>query len=659
MSSKRFTPPQDHRQFRTAQVAPSSFNAADNSFEICWTTGAAVLRFDWCDGEYYDETLSVEPGAVRLDRLNDRAPFLNSHNDRDINAVIGSVVPNSIRLEGGSGYARVQLASSDDVRDVVAKIKDGHLRKVSVGYHVYVFERIERAGQRAEMRAVDWEPVEISLVAVPADPGAGIRSKGRNVPEIRNASAADDAAVVTARFVREKCRNLDLDDADTLDLIEQFTSEPHSRSEFLEAMIDRVGRRNQELSTGEGGWHPRSRQGSNNDWSRNSESAARYAASRSAPHLDNSITSMSGYSDARGGSQHPVATRMQNALYARIAGKAPNDDAREFMGASMLDLAKATLEMQGRRNLRFESSSRIWQMMSQRGGALTTSDFPIILAGALNQYLTEQYRAAPSPLLSVARAREVSDFREIKALWVDGAVQYELVAENGEYTYGRLIEGSESYRIATFGKILALTRQLLINDNLGAFSDIGGWFAREAGRKRADTLSAVLMTWPALADGVPLFHASRGNLASSGSFLSATGLDAARQAMRRQTDRDGITKLGLTPKTLVVGPKSETAAEQLLATIAAAKAGDVNAFAGKLELVVDHEINDYRWYLFADPAVAPVIEYATLRGQGDNVFIDTRVGFEVDAIETKARIDFGAGIIDYRGVYMNPGAAPS
>ena len=63
------------------------------------------------------------------------------------------------------------------------------------------------------------------------------------------------------------------------------------------------------------------------------------------------------------------------------------------------------------------------------------------------------------------------------------------------------------------------------------------------------------------------------------------------------------------------------------------------------------------WYLFASPSAIDTIEYAYLEGQ-DGVFIETRNGFDVDGVEIKARLDFGAKAIDWRGLHKNPGIAP-
>ena len=103
---------------RKAYFQPASFDPADNSVELVWTTGAAVRRRNFASGEIVEETLSLDPRHVRLDRLNKGAPLLVDH-DMRVAAIAGSVVPGSVRLGNGRGTARVMLASSPDVADAL------------------------------------------------------------------------------------------------------------------------------------------------------------------------------------------------------------------------------------------------------------------------------------------------------------------------------------------------------------------------------------------------------------------------------------------------------------------------------------------------------------------------------------------------------------
>jgi hypothetical protein len=184
---------------RDGALTPSSFNADENAVDLVFTTGATVRRakFSWDDGmQEFDEELIVSANAVRLDRLNTGAPFLDTHSSYSLSSVIGAVVPGSARIVGGQGLARVQLSRAADDAATVQKIADGIIRNVSVGYRIHGVERIEKDGQMPLVRVIDWEPMELSAVPIGADSGAGIRSADDKFPCLVTAEAPRCAPVI-------------------------------------------------------------------------------------------------------------------------------------------------------------------------------------------------------------------------------------------------------------------------------------------------------------------------------------------------------------------------------------------------------------------------------------------------------------------------------
>jgi hypothetical protein len=278
--------------------------------------------------------------------------------------------------------------------------------------------------------------------------------------------------------------------------------------------------------------------------------------------------------------------------------------------------------------------------------------------------LAAAYQVAPSGIKTVCKRATAPDFKARNVLRRGELPTLELVNEAGEFKRGTLLEGKESYSLATYGKVFGMSRQMLINDDLGAFSDIAaGWGLAAQEFENAFLVSKLTENnggGPKLADTNNLFHATHGNLAASGAVISDTTLGAARLALRTMKGLDGMTPINATAKYLLVPAAIETAAEKYLSTIYPASASNVNPFGGTnaLTLVVDPRLDAKsatRWYVFADPAVLPTIEYAYLQGfEGLNV--ETRAGFDVDGVEIRARLDFGAGGIDSRGAYSNPGA---
>lgn len=181
---------------RTARVNSASINEEARTAEVVFTTGSMVRRFDWLEGEY-DEVLEVSETAMRMDRLNSGAPLLADHCWYDLEKQHGVV--ERAWIESGEGRATVRFAKDEKSESIWQKVKDKIVRNVSVGYNVHAFQEIIVEGGRRILRAIDWEPMEISLVAVGADAKAGIRAETTNHPCIlqRAANTNGDQSMIT------------------------------------------------------------------------------------------------------------------------------------------------------------------------------------------------------------------------------------------------------------------------------------------------------------------------------------------------------------------------------------------------------------------------------------------------------------------------------
>lgn len=670
-SERKFTSPMIQR---AAEVRPSSYLEADNSIEIVWTTGAVGLRFDWWDGEYYLEELSLEPSAVRLERANAGICLLDSHRNYSLSSVLGSVEPGSVKIADGEGTARIRLSRSADVADTVQKIIDGHIRSVSVGYNVHEYTRTEREGEIAHMLATDWEPVEFSMVIVPFDAGAQVRARdaqqGGNPCVVRGTAASpkkEDEMKNRNQRADDDARDNDQQDdvIDTIDTNDQAddkgsgNDKPNGVDRSATVTIKRI---REVCARGLGSdvaveLIARHIDNPMTEADLNAALVAKYAETRSVDTIDNAITITADEKDK-------YRAALTGALVVRMtdSSEAPKDGGEQFGHMTTRELARDYLQRTG---VKGHAAMGPFDLVNaalgmQRHGAQTTSDFAIALQQAGNIAILDAYELADDEQWrSLSAEKSANDFRPNPLVGLTGTPEFLVVEENGEYTYATFGDIGDSYKLWTAGRIISLSRQLIINDQLGLFGDMAGHLGRGAALHEANAWWANLIGNPVLADGIAMFHASHGNLAGSGSFLSATGLSAARAAMRKQKDRDGTTFLNLTPKFLILGPDSETAADQLLATISATKSSDVIApFVRSLTVIVTPRITDYSWYLLADPRKAAAMQHAYLRGQ-KGIYTDTRVGFEVDGVEYKGRTDFSAKAVDYRPAYKNAGAAPA
>ncbi len=342
---------------------------------------------------------------------------------------------------------------------------------------------------------------------------------------------------------------------------------------------------------------------------------------------------------------------MAEALAARFGGPAPGDEARQYLRLRVVDMAKHILVTRGLGTGMLSNASIVQRAMH------TTSDFPVLLGETGNRLLRQGFQSYQGGVRQICRESSMPDFRAKTKVQISEAPQLEKVNEAGEFTRGTMSEAKESYSLSTFGKVFSLSRQALVNDDLGAFADMTVRLGRSASEFVNGKLVDLLTSNPVLNDGVATFHASHGNLGTAG-VISETTLTEALKMMRLQKGLDGKTAIDVTPKYLVVPAALEVVAKKWLRQINATKATDVNAFSGELQLVVDPRLDAksaISWYLAADPASVEGIEYSYLDGEPGPV-VETRMGFDVDGAEIKVRLDFGCGVVEFRGLFKNAGA---
>lgn len=202
--------------------------AGDREVSVRFATDTPVPRQNY-DGSIFNEVLSMNAKHVRLERLNNGAPVLGSHRQNSLSDVLGVVVEGSARVAAAGATARIRFSKRPDVEPFWQDVRDGIIRNVSVGYRVHRFEETTAAkgDQRAVWTAIDWEPFEVSLVAIPADHKAGVgRSEPGNVTRcevITQATAIEEdrqrilrEAMIEVRseYLRKECGYSDADIAE-------------------------------------------------------------------------------------------------------------------------------------------------------------------------------------------------------------------------------------------------------------------------------------------------------------------------------------------------------------------------------------------------------------------------------------------------------------
>lgn len=582
----------DHNLTRAATFAPSTWNAEAGTIEAVISTFADVVRRD-AKGAYLER---LDPAGLDLSAL-DGAPLLDGHRTESARDVIGSIVGH--RMEAGKLVATIRLSQAADAAPIVARIAEGTVRGVSIGYRVSKWADETDPTTKGRIRkAVAWSISEASAVPIGADRGA----KFRNQQEAETMTTETEERVETRKEIRAIARAASLP-ADWADA--QIDADA-TVTEVRAAAFEEMQKRGKALPVIKVG----------------------------PSHEDPAATM-----------QHRA-----DALHSRLTGAKPSDQARPFMAESLRDMARAAVEASGQSTRGMDADSLF------RAAIHGTSDFPALLNATGNRVLMDAYQVAASPIRTLARQTTLADFRPASKLKLSDVGALQELSEQGEIKHTTRGEAVESYALKTYATQFSISRKALINDDLGAFRDWGATAGRMAAETEANVLVGLLLSNPIMGeDGENLFDAAHGNLAGTGAALDVATLSAARKAMRGMKALGGKTPINATPRFLVVGPEMETTAEQVLASIYAATVAEVNPFGGKLSLLVEPRISGNRWYVFADPAALPCLEYAYLSSaQGPQMA--SREGWDVLGMEYRVVLDFGAGAIDWRGAYLNPGA---
>lgn len=373
--------------------------------------------------------------------------------------------------------------------------------------------------------------------------------------------------------------------------------------------------------------------------------------------LANGAGPLNGQARASAGADQRDRTRtaMQQSIMAR-AGLESADTANPFRGHTMSELARACVTEAG---LRVDGMSRHEIV----GLAFThsTSDFPSLLGDSARTSVLRGYEEAAETYPEISRPVSVSDFKPTTLAGLGAFSDLLEVPEGGEYKYGTFSEQSQQIRLVTFGRLFSVTRQAVINDDLSVFSEVPRKMGQAARRTVGKALFDLITSNPILADGLPLFHADRGNLMSAATITTAS-VDAMRAAMATQRDSDGnpirvpLRQL-LTP--VALGGQARVVRDSQMEVGGAGNKNNTvpNSVRGTFEVVDDPRldaVSSTGWYGIADPAIVDSIVIAYLDGN-QNPYLEEKEGFTVDGVAWKVRLDAAPAIVDYRGLAFNPG----
>lgn len=685
---------------REATFVPSTVNEQERTVELTWTTGARVLRGFW---DRYWEELSLDPKHVRMKRLNNGAPLLDGHRG-STESVIGVVEEAS--LEGKRGRAKVRFAKAEDDPEadkIFRKVKDGILQNVSVGYSTYKMEKVEDGADKIPVyRAVDWEPYEISVVGMGADDGAGFRSKDNESDRGRTPCVFVTRSATTA--INKQERQMDPEETPTTasaDKLEETVavaatnaardakiSERAARAEAEQRAADEAVDKERQRIAGIQDIAERSNLGS--AWASAlikggvSVEKARAAAfavltkkDEDEFNTDGTVRIQAGEDQrdkfVRGASAWMFERTGTRKLLEAAKEKSPGlfkdvaFDGGEFRGLSPIELARECLERSGVKTRGMDRMQMIGLAFTQRSNYQTTSDFAVLMENVLGKVLLGAYVTLPTTWEQFCGVDQVPDFRVSNRYYTGAFPSLLAIAEHAEYKNAAIPDGAKrAVTTERKGQILGLSREAILNDDMGALTNIATEIGKASGRTIEEEVYAFLALNAGLGptiDANPFFHASRANVGTS-AVLSAAAIDADASVMSYQKDPSGRAFLNLQPATLLVPRPLRGTAQTInesqydpdaVANKAQMKPNVVRGLFGNVIGSPYFASNATRRYLFADPMVAPAIVVAFLEGYGRGPVMETKDGWRIDGVEWKVTLYEKVQPGDPKGAVTNAG----
>lgn len=370
--------------------------------------------------------------------------------------------------------------------------------------------------------------------------------------------------------------------------------------------------------------------------------------------MNHSISNPVGYG---GYGQDHFSDAVTDALAINLGARLdnPHPGARDFIGQGLTGIAALCLQAVGKNPVGMSPAGLF-------SAAHTTSDFPNLLGAGVNVALVNVYENAVSEHRAMCSIGDAPDFKKQTAISTGffGGLVPKLEADEIKHT--TITEKAEPFQLATYARMIAISREALINDNLGGLSAAIATAGNAAARTERDLVFAVLTLNKALSDGVALFHANHSNLYATGTGspalerlgMDVAGLGVARSKMRKQKDASGGFVM-TAPRFIVCPVALESAAEALIGSLTYRPdtTGEIAtpSWVKTLQIIADprlDEASELDWYLLSDPNIAPVIRLAFLNGARGPV-VEQDEDFKRDVTSYKVRLDVAACAIGYFG----------
>ena len=561
------------------RVIPETLDEPSRTVQMTATTNWPYLK-----GWYYEyeEMLEISEEAIDLGRLKmGKMPLLKDHNN-SVDAVIGRVLHYKIarsesrinEFSPASDFAEnrdelivtVYIDDDEDSDKVFQKLKKGLLGNVSIGYKVKGYDLHEFNDINTPDRVIvrDWELLEVSVVAVPADPFAGARSvdkdtkkiqdsiKGQSNEEQGGGSEMTEEQKKAAEEVKRKAEQ----EAATKKAVEEAKKEEAERQRERASTIGQIC---QETGL---------------DFKEMIESKKTIDEVRSLGYkkLLEKNTKVKTTPVSVGTEDFEKKNKAFQEYFIGKAkqksGKANVDKSNLFLGMPLVDAMAKFCEEPWVDRKKFLRE----HMSGQR--TLGQGSFPALIEDAMNRVLNDAYNERTNVFDEITVTEVQNNLHDHKPRRFDIDGIPDEVKESEDIPIVGAVGESNAIEILKYGKAFELTEEAMLNDDLRGFDRIFMYFGRGMGLREANLIAKVLFDTSVTFAGAALYSTDRLNLVTAAGGINLANVKGLRQAMRQQQTPAG-KPLDIFPSCIICGEdQAEDANSFLQSTVYPRQYGD-------------------------------------------------------------------------------------
>jgi phage major head subunit gpT-like protein len=300
-----------------------------------------------------------------------------------------------------------------------------------------------------------------------------------------------------------------------------------------------------------------------------------------------------------------------------------------------------------------------------QASGFSTLNIASILSNTANKFLQEGWMGQDMAWSQIAKRRSVRDFKTVTSYKLSGSFTYAKVGPGGELTHGTVSEDTYTNKADTYGRMFAISRSDIINDDLNAITQI----PTELGMGANDAFNQIF--WTEFLDNSSFFASGNANVSTVTGTLDLIGMGEAEVIFMAQTKPNG-TPLGLMPSILLVPTTLRNKAltlmnsAQLIDGSSTAAQGSTNIYQGRYSVVSSPYMENTAytgysagaWYLLANPQRLATIEAAFLNGRESPTVETAEADFNVLGVQMRAYHDFGVNLQEYRAGVRADGTGP-